>query len=134
MEYFKDSDFFTPNEAAFRWNMKRNTIIAALNRGRFDNQLEEGSIKKFSLQGSPDWYISAKAMRDVFGDEEKVQVFESWSKVGDERKPKKFVHFNKRPVYQTVHGEDVSEDLLDGLREFDDFESAYKFALEFRKG
>lgn len=64
-----DDYVMTPREAAYRWNMKRNTLIAALNRGTFDDQGERGLVRKFTLHGGKTvWYITAKAMREVYGD------------------------------------------------------------------
>lgn len=74
MKYFKQNEMFTTSEAAYRWGLKRNTVVAALNRGRFDKQSEAGDVRKFTLHGSTEWYISIKVMREVFGDEDKVQI------------------------------------------------------------
>jgi hypothetical protein len=57
-----------PNEASYRWGMKKNTLIAALNRGRFDEQGMNGYVRKFTLSGRTNWYIKVKAMREVYGE------------------------------------------------------------------
>jgi hypothetical protein len=60
----------SPTEAAERWGLKRNTIIAALNRGRFDKQIERGLVKKYETEyGKNEWYITVQAMKEVYGAE-----------------------------------------------------------------
>jgi Helix-turn-helix domain len=60
----------SPTEAAERWGLKRNTIIAALNRGRFDEQIERGLVKKYETEyGKNEWYITVQAMKEVYGPE-----------------------------------------------------------------
>ncbi|MBY0202449.1 hypothetical protein [Paenibacillus cucumis (ex Kampfer et al. 2016)] len=130
-EYFKDNDFFTPNEAAFRWKLKRNTVIAALNRGRFNDFIQNGLVKRFTLKGSPDWYISATAMRAVFGEEDKVQVFELWNRIDDESKPKQSICFNGRNIYTTQIDEDVPIEVLENMRKCDNYRDARRIVQEY---
>jgi len=58
----------SPREAAWRWNMKKNTLLVAIKRGRFDNQGMRGLIRRFSAPGIRTQYsISVKAMTEVYG-------------------------------------------------------------------
>lgn len=64
------SDVMSPTEAAERWGMKRNTLIAALNRGKFDTQIERGLIKRYEPEHDrTEWYITKQAMEEVYGEE-----------------------------------------------------------------
>lgn len=130
-EYLREVDYFTPTEAAYRWSLKRNTVIAALNRGRFNAYLQEGLVKKFSLEGSTDWYITAKAMREVFGPEDKVQVFELWNRVGDNSKPKKSICFMGKNVYIAEGGEEIPEDVLEKMRTTENYREARRVISEY---
>jgi hypothetical protein len=64
-----DNHTMSPREAAWRWGMKRNTLIAAILRGRFDDQGERGLIRRFSAPGIKTVYsITVQAMKEVYGD------------------------------------------------------------------
>lgn len=130
-EYFKDTDFFTPNEAAFRWNLKRNTVIAALNRGRFNHYIQNGLVKRFTLDGSPDWYLSATAMREVFGEEDKVQIFELWNRVGDHSKPRQSICLNGQNIYTTQSDEEVPLEVLEKIRKCENYRDARRVIQEY---
>lgn len=130
-EYFKDTDFFTPSEAAFRWNLKRNTVIAALNRGRFNSLIQKGLVKRFSLEGSTAWYITAAAMREVFGEEDKVQIFELWNHVGDNSKPRKSICFDGRNIYVTQPDEEIPLEILEKIRKLDNYRDARRELHQF---
>ncbi|MEK4236446.1 hypothetical protein [Paenibacillus sp. FSL H7-0714] len=123
-KYMKETDFLTPSEAAYRWGVKRNTLIAALNRGRFDDYLDSSEVKKFTQHGSTEWAISVRAMREVFRDEDMVQVFEMANLVGETLKPRSAVFFNGHFVYTTKPGERISSKLLGDLRKCDDHMTA----------
>lgn len=125
--YIKETDFLTPSEAAFRWGIKRNTLIAALTRGRFDELLESGEVRKFTQHGSTEWYVSVKAMREIYGDENKIQIIELWQRVGDTQKPKKSVHFNRRHILMLENDQELPIEVLEKLREFDEYEAAFKY-------
>lgn len=129
---FDDNYFMTPSEAAHRWVMKRNTIIAALTRGRFNECLEEGLVRKFTLHGSTEWSISAKAMRQVYGDEDKVQVFELWKQVGSEGSNPDFsIHFKGRPLKVFKNVQEIPNELLDQLKEIEDYNSARELVKQW---
>lgn len=58
----------TPSEAAERWGLKRNTIIAALNRGLFDEQIKKGLVRKYVKEnGQAEWYLTEQAMIEKYG-------------------------------------------------------------------
>ena len=40
------SKIMTTSEAAKRWGFKENTIRAAISRGRFDQQIKKGLLRK----------------------------------------------------------------------------------------
>ncbi|WP_240371700.1 helix-turn-helix domain-containing protein [Anoxybacteroides rupiense] len=66
---FPLSAVMSPSEAAERWGLKRNTIIAALNRGLFDEQIEKGLVKKYVKEnGQTEWYLTEKAMKEKYGE------------------------------------------------------------------
>jgi predicted transcriptional regulator of viral defense system len=61
-------EVMTPSEAAERWGLKRNTIVAALNRGWFDKQIKKGLIRKYVKEnGKTEWYITEQAMVEKYG-------------------------------------------------------------------
>jgi hypothetical protein len=61
-------DVMTPSEAAERWGLKRNTIVAALNRGLFDDQIRRGLVRKHVKEnGQTEWYITKHAMIEKYG-------------------------------------------------------------------
>jgi ethanolamine utilization protein EutQ (cupin superfamily) len=65
---FPLSAVMSPSEAAERWGMKRNTIIAALNRGQFDKQIEKGLVRKYVKEnGQTEWYLTEQAMIEKYG-------------------------------------------------------------------
>jgi hypothetical protein len=65
-------------EAAERWGLKRNTLIAALNRGRFYDQIKSGLVRKYeNAHGKTEWYITKQAMEEVYGEEIKMKKFAS---------------------------------------------------------
>lgn len=53
-----------PAESAEKWGIQRNTVIAALNRGRFDDQIARGLVRR----SGNTWLITEQAMREVFGE------------------------------------------------------------------
>ncbi|WEG14909.1 helix-turn-helix domain-containing protein [Pullulanibacillus sp. KACC 23026] len=53
----------TPPEASERWGLKKDTVRAALTRGRFDDQIKRGLVRK---SGST-WLIHEQAMIEVYG-------------------------------------------------------------------
>lgn len=58
----------TPSEAAERWGLKRNTIVAALNRGLFDEQIKKGLVRKYvKKNGQAEWYLTEQAMIEKYG-------------------------------------------------------------------
>lgn len=58
----------TPSEAADQWGLKRNTIVAALNRGWFDDQIRRGLVRKHVKEnGQTEWYITKHAMIEKYG-------------------------------------------------------------------
>lgn len=62
------SSVMTPSEAAERWGLKRNTIIAALNRGLFDEQIKKGLVRKYVKEnGQAEWYLTEQAMIEKYG-------------------------------------------------------------------
>ncbi|MMZ47371.1 hypothetical protein D1872_90150 [compost metagenome] len=62
------SHALTPTEAAEKFGMKRNTIIAALIRGRFDEEFEKGTARKYTTDsGKNIYYLTEEAMIAVFG-------------------------------------------------------------------
>jgi len=66
---FPLSAVMSPSEAAERWGLKRNTIIAALNRGLFDEQIEKGLVRQYQYEnGKSDWYLTEQALREVYGE------------------------------------------------------------------
>lgn len=58
-------DVLTPGEAEERWGLKEGTVRAALNRGRFDEQIREGAVRKSKKV----WLLTDQAMREVYGAE-----------------------------------------------------------------
>ncbi|SFA54757.1 hypothetical protein SAMN05192569_10559 [Parageobacillus thermantarcticus] len=61
-------EVMTPSEAAERWGLKRNTLVAALNRGWFDKQIKKGLIRKYVKEnGKTEWYITEQAMFEKYG-------------------------------------------------------------------
>lgn len=54
----------TPPEASQRWGLKRDTVRAALTRGRFDEQIARGLVRK----AEKTWLITEQAMREVYGE------------------------------------------------------------------
>ncbi|GIP25455.1 hypothetical protein J23TS9_05850 [Paenibacillus sp. J23TS9] len=119
-QYLEDSDELTPSEAAYRWGMKRNTLIAALNRGRFNEHLSNGEVRRFTQHGSTEWYLSVKAMRNVYGDEDRVQVFELSNLEGETLRPREGLFFEGHFIYITKPGEILDQELLLKLRECTD--------------
>jgi hypothetical protein len=68
-------EVMTPSEAAERWGLKRNTIIAALNRGLFNKQIEKGLVRHHRYEnGRSDWYLTEQALREVYGEPKKEVV------------------------------------------------------------
>jgi hypothetical protein len=66
---FKLDEVMSPSEAAERWGLKRNTIIAALNRGIFEEQVRKGLVRQHQYKnGKSDWYITEQALREVYGE------------------------------------------------------------------
>lgn len=62
------SSVMTPSEAAERWGLKRNTIVAALNRGLFDEQIKKGLVRKYvKKNGQAEWYLTEQAMIEKYG-------------------------------------------------------------------
>jgi Helix-turn-helix domain len=73
---FNLSDIMSPSEAAERWGLKRNTVIAALTRGRFDEQIEKGLVKKYVKEtGQAEWYLTTEAMNQIFGGKNMAKVY-----------------------------------------------------------
>lgn len=71
---FPLSAIMSPSEAAERWGLKRNTIIAALNRGLFDEQIEKGLVRQHQYEnGKSDWYLTEQALREVYGEPRKEE-------------------------------------------------------------
>lgn len=69
-EQWKTPCFMTTTEAAERWGLKRNTLIASLTRGRFEDQKQNGLIRTFNPKhGKRVYYISELAMNEVYGKE-----------------------------------------------------------------
>lgn len=125
-EGLTEEDMLTVSEAAYRWGVKRNTLVAALNRGRFDRHLESGEVRKFTLHGATEWYVSVKAMRAVFGTEEKVQIYELWNEVGDKRPPKRSLNFRGKHIKVFGRDEVISDELIEALNMVETYEEAYK--------
>ncbi|WP_449603000.1 hypothetical protein [Paenibacillus sp. Marseille-Q9583] len=128
--YLQDDVFMTPSEAAYRWRMKRNTLIAALNRGRFDHFIREGSTKKFTQHGATEWLVSVRAMREAFGDEDKLQVFELGNLQGETSEPRSAIYFDYRWLCMSAPGVLISEEVLDLLRTCEAYEDALKIASD----
>lgn len=57
----------TPGEVEERWGLKDGTIRAALTRGRFDDQIERGLIRKSKKV----WLLTDLAIREVYGEEKR---------------------------------------------------------------
>lgn len=68
-------EVMTPREAAERWGLKRNTIIVALNSGRFEEQIARGLVRRFepSHSGKSEWYLTKQAMYEVFGQPRRIR-------------------------------------------------------------
>ncbi|MBA4544594.1 DNA-binding protein [Thermoactinomyces daqus] len=62
-EYEVLQHIMTTSEAAQRWGYKENTIRAAIARGRFDEQIRKGMLRK----SGDTWLIHEKAMYEVYG-------------------------------------------------------------------
>lgn len=54
----------TTTEAAEKWGLKENTVRAALTRGRFDNQIMRGIVRK----SGKIWLVTEQAMREIYGE------------------------------------------------------------------
>lgn len=81
------SSVMTPSEAAERWGLKRNTIIAALNRGLFDEQIKKGLVRQHQYEnGKSDWYLTEQALREVYGDQNSQKKTQSEKYFADEPK------------------------------------------------
>lgn len=128
--YLQDDVFMTPSEAAYRWNVKRNTLIAALNRGRFNEYIGDG-VKRFTQHGATEWLLSVKAMRDLFGGEDKVQVFELNNLPNETTPSRSAVYFNHRWLCMTNVEVDVTEEMLETFRTCESYESAKQMAVQF---
>lgn len=57
-------DVMTIKEAAERWGIGYETLRQALKRGKLDQQIKEGNIRK----SKGVWLFTAAAMTEIFGD------------------------------------------------------------------
>lgn len=130
--YLQEDVFMTPSEAAYRWRIKRNTLIAALNRGKFDDYIREGLTKKFTQHGATEWLVSVRAMRDVFGDEDKVQVFELGNLEGETSEPRSVIYFEFRWLCMTAPGAVITEEIMEYLRACETYEAALELVFDKR--
>lgn len=57
-------EIMTPPEASNQWGLSKDTVRAALTRGKFDKQIEKGLVRKSGNQ----WLIHRDAMLEVYGE------------------------------------------------------------------
>lgn len=63
--YYEDIHIvMTPPEASKQWGLSKDTVRAALTRGRFDEQIKKGLVRKSGGQ----WLLNKQAMYEVYGE------------------------------------------------------------------
>lgn len=123
---------FTPSEAADRWGIPRNTLNAAINRGKFDKQIEKGLLRKFQSGNISQWSISYEAMKEVYGLPKRFQVVEKWVSNKGDQKRMQFFFFDENLVHVGDHDEIFPDSFFEAVSNAKSYDEARGLVFQFR--